>query len=119
MNGTRHDPMRIQYMAREVEMYSLTRSEIVALRSSDGALDSCLASASAGGLIGTLIALFTGQMSTLVHGSFVAAAITTGFFTLFFGVRTHLVRKEGERSLAALLRDSENNVRTMSRRPGA
>lgn len=120
MNGNRNASVALKYMAREVEMYSLTKNEILALRSSDGALDSSLASAAASGFITSLVTLLTVDMNPTIHASFVAASIATGFFTIFFGVRTILIRRSAENTWkSAFERDPESKIRTIHQRPGA
>lgn len=91
-------------------MYIVTKSELLSLRSTDGGLDSNLASAALSGMIASVITLLTAPLSIGLRISFLMAAITTSFLTVCFGVRAFIVKRKADKAFEEFVEYAPQSV---------
>lgn len=122
MNETSHEPVSIQYIAREVEMYSLTKSEIISLNSGDGGCELALACATGGIFISLFITVLTVPMnSAALFASFVACSLAMGLLCLYFSLQSFTAKKKTREQVNTILErsmDRPANFRVVNH-PGA
>lgn len=118
MNETNHEPVSIQYIAREVEMYSLTKSEILSLKSSDGGLEVALACATGGIFASVLITLLTVPIgSPAIFASFVGCAFMTAVLCVYFALQSILAKRKMNEHVTTILErtiDRPSSFRAMN-----
>jgi hypothetical protein len=95
-----YSPVTLSYPHREMQMHSLSDSELDTIASSNGSIDLALLGISAGAFITLIITLSTVEISDpKKFAAFVAVAALAGFLSLTFGWRTYSSHKAAQKIL--------------------
>jgi hypothetical protein len=83
-------------------MYSLTESELDTVASLSNSVHLALFGVSGGAFISAIITAITVPLAPIAFAGFIAASITTGLFTLFFGSSSYKSYREARRKINEL-----------------